>query len=326
MANNEGAGFRIIIILLITFFCLGISFYQMTVGYREFGGYILSGTFSLVVVLILLYLNFELLRAKRENRSVAKIMAWYLFFVIVSFAGNFNSFYSFFMKDELLRNEVTEKYDKLRQLRADVEVAFRTKKGIDDKVSTLLSDLNSQIKSKDEPGCGQKCEGILREIELALKRKITRIKSSNNDYLADEYRKIVYGNDETLLLNSFDQEIRTLEPEVKEAENQPSKYALSTAQRITDLYKIYGINAEKLAGDIPKYEKQIVVDNAEFGSIKQTFKSAFSSHLSHWGTWISAFAALMIDLFVPLFILGFTKPNEKESLSFGKTHEPRIIS
>jgi hypothetical protein len=330
MPRNDGTGFRLIIILTITFLCLGISFIQMTRGYKEFGGLFISGVFSFVVVLILFYLIVELHKARKEKKSVWWILAWYMFFVLVSFAGNFNSFYTFFMKDELLKTEVEEKNSALQQLRADAEVALYASKNINKNVLDSMSQLKSQIESRDEPGCGPKCEKILSDIETELGHPLTRFKKipirrnlsdargkESQDKLVTDYRRLIIGNEETALLASIDADIAQLQPEVDTAIKSPDLYALETINKIVKSYNAHAINVKKLAGEKFTGDTYVAVDNSEVGKISQTFKSA-SHHMDHWGTWISAFAALMIDLFVPLFILGFTKTNEKQSYAFGK--------
>jgi hypothetical protein len=318
MPKDEGAGFRLVILLVITFLCLGISLIQMSRGYREFGGIFISGIFSFVVVLILFYLIFELHKSRRQNKSVWTIMAWYMFFVLVSFAGNFNAFYTFFMKNELLKTEVNQKNDALHQLRAQGEIALFENKNINKSAHALLSDLDSQIKSKDEPGCGRKCRQILDDVARELgRRPFTVINSRDNEYLAKEYRKIIVGKEETELLAGMDRDIAQLQTQVDSALKAPDLYALQTVKDIVEKYNSYAINIRKLAGDKFKGEIALAVENAEIGRMSQTFNSAFE-HLSHWGTWLSAFAALMIDLFVPLFVLGFTIPSGGRTITLGK--------
>jgi hypothetical protein len=330
MPRNDGSGFRLVIILIITFLCLGISFVQMMRGYREFGGLLISGVFSFVVVLILFYLIFELHKAKKENKSVVWILAWYMFFVLVSFAGNFNAFYTFFMKNELLKTEVEEKYSDLSKLRADAEVALYKSKKIDEKVMDLMSQLKVQIESRNEPGCGPKCEALLQNIEAALGHQLTRIKALPNkkvlsedqmkdslDKLVNGYRRLVIGDEQTNLLAAMDQDIALLQPDVEASIKSPELYAQETVSKIVNKFNLHALNVRKLAGENYKVEMALSADNAELGKISQTFNSA-SHHLGHWGTWVSGFAALMVDLFVPLFVLGFTKGGANRSFSFGR--------
>src|SRR5437016_1655113 len=109
MAKDDGGGLRFLITAIITVICLGISFFQVTIGYKDIAGsYILSGLFSLVVVLILFYLAFEIREQRRKGKSIAKYMLAYLFCVLFSFAGNFNAFYTQFMKGELLKRELVQ--------------------------------------------------------------------------------------------------------------------------------------------------------------------------------------------------------------------------
>jgi hypothetical protein len=336
MPKNDASGFRILIILIITFLCLGISFIQMSRGYSELGGLVVSVPLSFVVVLILFYLIYEIHKARKENQSVAKFLGMYMFFVLLSFTGNFNAFYTFFMKNELLKTEVEEKMSALHKLRADTELALYENKGIDKKVMDLMSQLKVQIESRNEPGCGPKCEVILKDIEAELGHKLTRIKETPSkkglsedarkgalDKLVADYRRLIIGTEETALLNSIDDDITTLQKDADLAVKNPEISALETITKIVNRYNAHAINAMKLAGDNFKGQLALDVENKELGKISETFKSAYR-HLDHWGTWFSGFSAIMIDLFVPLFVLSITKAGDKRAFSFGRRGAERL--
>jgi hypothetical protein len=336
MARNDGSGFRLLIILIITFVCLGISFVQMARGYSEFGGLVISAPLSFVVVLILFYLVFEIHKARKENQSVAKFFAMYLFFVLLSFAGNFNAFYTFFMKDELLKTEVEEKMAAFYKLRAEAELALYESKGVNKTVMDLMSQLRVQIESRNEPGCGPKCEILLKDIEKALGRRLTRIKETSSkrnmpedsrkqslDKLVDDYRRVIIGDEQTALLRSMDEDVITLQKDAETAVKSPELYATETIGKIVNKYNTYAVNVTKLAGENFKGVPSLGVDNAELGKISETFRSA-QRHLNHWGTWFSGFAALMIDLFVPLFVLSVTKAGDDKSFSFSRRGAERL--
>jgi hypothetical protein len=336
MPRNDGSGFRLIIILIITFLCLGISFVQMSRGYSEFGGLFVSVPLSFVIVLILFYLIFELHKARKENQGVAKFLGLYIFFVLLSFAGNFNAFYTFFMRNELLKTEVEEKMSALYKLRADAELALYESKGINKTVMDLMSQLKVQIESRNEPGCGPKCEVLLKDIESALGHRLTRIKETSGkrglsedarkesiNKLVNDYRRLIIGTEETALLSSLDEDVAALQKDVDAAVKNPELYAMETTGKIVNKYNTYAISVRKLAGDNFKGEPSLEVENAELGKISQTFNSAYR-HLGHWGTWVSGFAALMIDLFVPLFVLLVTKTGDDRSVSFGRRGAERL--
>jgi hypothetical protein len=335
MPRNDGTSFRLIITVVITLICLGISFIQMARGFKEFGGsfmdgYFFSGVFSFVIILILFYLIFELSKARKENKSVWGIMAWYLFFVLLSFAGNFNSFYSLFMKNELLKDELNEKYLSLRQLKADAQ-SLLLPQVLEDK----LKELDSQITSPSEPGCSNKCKDILNQIKTdeaikAIKgpiefQEIIRGRNESPSDYSKRYRKLIVGESADELIETMkkahlpfqDKVNRALKYPENTAEDSDEKLVPYTIKEIINRYNQDAPEVKRISKDKYKGETTLTFDNADLGKISQTFNSA-SHHLRHWGTWISAFAALMIDLFVPLFILGFATSGQKQAFTFGK--------
>ena len=338
MAKDDGGGLRFLITAVITVICLGISFYQVTIGYKDLvGNYWLSGLISLVIVLILFYLAYEIREQRRQNQSIAKYLIAYLVFVLFSFAGNFNAFYTQFMKGELLKAELIEKHDAFSKLREDAKLALESStQDISPQINQLVSQLSSQIRNPSEPGCGSKCEEVLITLEGLLGTKITRLKSGDKNFLIQEYKKLVEdarqsrlevakSTDKNRLIEQIDNDILIFKPQTDAAMEDPASKALGLIGVMVDKYKDYGKKVKAFAGNLFNYEEQIKVKNAEIGRLNFTFSSA-KENIDNWGTWIAAFLSLFVDLFVPLFILLVTKPSDRDVFRGNRSkNQPRKI-
>lgn len=339
MAKDDGGALRFLITAIITVICLGISFYQVTIGYKDLvGSYWLSGLISFVIVLILFYLAYEIREQRRKNQSIAKYLIAYLIFVLFSFAGNFNAFYTQFMKGELLKAELTEKHDAFSKLREDAKLALESStQDISPQINQLVGQLESQIRNPSEPGCGRKCEEVLVSLEGLLGTKITRLTSSDKNFLIQEYRKLVEearkskleiakSTDKNRLIEQIDNDILIFKPQIDAAMQDPANKALGIIGIMVDKYKDYGKKVKALAGNLFNYDQEIKVKNAEIGRLNFTFSSA-KQNIENWGTWIAAFLSLFVDLFVPLFILLVTKPSDRDPFGGGRgsKHTPKTI-
>lgn len=323
MAKNNGNGLRILVTLLITFICLMLSFVNVADAYRDItrGSYFFSGLLSLAIVAVLFMCAVGIHQARTNRESVWTPLLVYLLFVLFSFAGNFNGFYSFFMRGELLKTELTEKYDVLNKLREDARVALGNYKDRTPEVNQLSSQLESQIRNPSEPGCGPKCEEKLVELEALLGTKITRLKAADKEFLIREYKKMVEdarkaqleqlnSAEQKGIISQLDQDIETLRPEVSAAMQEPATKALPLITTIVEKYKFYGQKVKSFVGKTFVYVEDINVRNAEIGKMSHTFSSA-KDHLDHSGTWIAAMVAVLIDLIVPIVVIVMSKPGDK---------------
>jgi hypothetical protein len=323
MPKDDNGALRFFITAIITVICLSISFYQVTIGYRDLAGsYLVSGSISLVVVLILFYLAFEIRENRRRGEGIATYLIAYLAFVLFSFAGNFNAFYTQFMKGELLKAELTQKYDDFVKLREDAKVSLSNYSNEAPGIHQLVAQLESQIMNPSEPGCGPKCEAVLSDLEAKLNTKITRLKSEDKEYLVSAYSKLVNeilksnmerakGPEKESLLTAIDHDVSIFHSEMESAMQDPANKALGLIGVIVEKYKDYGKQIRTLTGPGFVFDEQMKLNNAEIGRLSFTFKSA-KENVDNWGTWIAAFLSLFVDMFVPLFILLVTKPSDRD--------------
>ena len=331
-----------IVLLLIATLCLGFSFYAMMVGYRDLVGSTLgSAVLALILVLMLFALNYRLRRGLLSGisaRDVIILMILYFVVVLASFSGMFNKFYSTFMHDELIKEELQQKITAVQSLkeRAVAELTSEEAEKLRAQVESKISQLSAQIQNPQEPGLGQKAQAILADTEALLGEKLTRLLGKDTTTvglkkLADSYasmiRDAVERNKKMVELNEperrayvgiLTKDAKTMIDRLGEslrAVSSKTEVARSDAivalQDAVNLYKGIGSKTRSLIKDKNfEYDEAIRLENDEVGKISHTYRSA-RAHIGHWAVWVSAFVALMIDLIVPLFVYFLTPRGRK---------------
>jgi hypothetical protein len=326
-----------VVLLLIAALCLGFSFYAMMVGYRDLVGSLIgSGVLALILVLMLFALNYKLRRGLLSGMgggSVAVLMTLYLVVVLASFSGMFNKFYSTFMHDELIKEELQQKISAVQSLkeRAVAELTSEEAEKLRAQVESKIIQLSTQIQNPQEPGRGPKAQLILIDIEKLLGVKITDIGGRDSTSIglkkmADSYAEMIRGllernkkmvelneperrayvgiltKDSKTIIDRLTESLRAVNSKTEVARSD----ALLTLQDSVNLYKGVGSKTRSLIKDKKfEYDEAIRVENDEIGKISHTYRSAIA-HINHWAVWVAAFLALMIDLIVPLFVYFLT--------------------
>jgi hypothetical protein len=115
MAKNKETGLGgFLVMVILSTICLGISCYQMTISYKDFtnNNYWISFGISLALVIMLGFIAHQMYKAKRANQPVMKFAISFLVIaILVSFVGNFNVIYTYFMQNEILKKELSQKID-----------------------------------------------------------------------------------------------------------------------------------------------------------------------------------------------------------------------
>ena len=326
-----------IVLLLIAILCLGFSFYAMTVGYRDLvGSTIGSAALALILVLMLFALNYRLRRGLLGGiraADVAVLMILYFVVVLASFSGMFNKFYSTFMHDELIKEELQQKITAVQSLkeRAVAELTSEAAEKLRAQVESKIGQLSSQIQNPQEPGLGQKAQVILADTETLLGEKLTRLLGRDtttnglkrlSDSYAEMMRSALERNQKMVELNEperrayvgiLTKDAKTMNDRLTESLRAVSSKtevarsdALVALQDAVNFYKGAGSKTSALVKDKKfEYDEAIRVENDEIGKISHTYRSALM-HINHWAVWVAAFLALMIDLIVPLFVYFLT--------------------
>lgn len=338
MQNNQEQDVVLgVSLLLIGALCLGFSFVTMMYGYRDLVGSLLgSAVLSLILVLMLFALNYRLRKGLQSGMSggqVAMLFVVYMIVVLASFSGLFNRFYSTFMQDELIKEELQQKIVLIQdvQNRAKAELTNVDAERLRGRIDAKISQLQQQIQNPGEPGLGPKARILLNEIETELDGQLTIL--TWNDFSTEGLKKLSnnYSNMIRDVMEKSEGMRKINEPErrayvavmgaeagrtvdkltanLKAAVNKTEASraeALSVLQDAVNTYKNIGSKTRSLIKDkVFVYDESIRVENDELGKISHTYRSA-GAHISHWSVWMSAFLALMIDLVVPLFVYFLT--------------------
>lgn len=326
-SKNDSNNLEMAIIVIIGVIVLGISLIQTARGYSDlFGGY-LSIAVAIMIVAGLLLFNIRLRKNISQNgtfRSKLRIWAMLLLFTALSFLGNFNAFYYFFRKDDLLKKELETKRDKLFELQEDAKRALSDTvvMGLKADIDNLKEQHTMQITNETDPGHGSKAELVLQQIEKKL-GPITRLKGNSDiDNLARRYEEMIDNALETkirafrktpekeALITEINTEVEKLTPLVREqlTQDKPTESAiLSLLRDIVEAYKRLGTKCKHLAeGTDFMYDDKMQVDNAEVGKIDHALTSA-KQNFWETGTLVAIFLSVFIDLILPLMISMLTK-------------------
>jgi hypothetical protein len=336
-------------LLLIAVLCLGFSFVTMMYGYRDLVGSLFgSAVLSLIMILMLFALNYRLrkgLQSGMTSGQIAGLLAIYMLVVFASFSGLFNRFYSTFMQDELIKEELQQKITLVQdvQNRAKAELINVEAERMRGRIEGKVTQLQQQIQNPGEPGLGPKALGLLKEIEADLNNPVTLLKWNDNSpeglkRLSNTYstmiRDIMEKSEGMRKMNEPERRayaasmtaeatrtIEKLTANSKAASNKTEAsrtQALGAIQEAVNSYKAIGSKTRSLLKGNEKefvYDEDIRVENDELGKISHTYRSA-GQHITHWSVWMAAFLALMIDLVVPLFVYFLTPRGQANGRNF----------
>jgi hypothetical protein len=336
-------------LLLIAVLCLGFSFVTMMYGYKDLVGSLFgSAVLSLIMILMLFALNYRLrkgLQSGMHGGQIAGLLAIYILVVFASFSGLFNRFYSTFMQDELIKEELQQKITLVQDVRdrAKVELVNVDAERMRGRIEGKVTQLQQQIQNPGEPGLGPKALELLKEIETELNNPVTLLKWNDNTpeglkKLSNTYstmirdvmeksegmRKMNEPERRAYAVSMSVEATRIIEKLTANSKAASSKteasrtQALGVIQEAVNTYKAIGSKTRSLLKGSEKdfvYDEDIRVENDELGKISHTYRSA-GQHITHWSVWMAAFLALMIDLVVPLFVYFLTPRGQAKGRVF----------
>ena len=338
--NNDDYLVQSIFLLLITVICLGVSWWSMTEGYKSFfGSYGMSAAVSTVVVLMLAALNYTLRRGLVKGigkGSVTAILVIYLLVVMLSFSGMFNKFYSQFIGNDLVREEIDQKKDQLEALEKEGMAVLTGEEGyiLRNRVPNLKDKFKTEVLSQTELGIGRNAKAILSEIQNLLGKTTpfttpptpTRAPKELNAVIEKVWKDIDSAVNESETLKKLNAEEKfqlqqnlpaaikkevdnliAVRSEIGSKSNESQRInGLAAIQSAVDTYKKYGKQIESLVKEKAfVYDKQMHVVNDRIGEIPHSYESA-KRNLNKGVVWVSALIALGIDLIVPIFVFFLT--------------------
>jgi hypothetical protein len=327
MSNKSNTGMSVIVVAIASIIMLGIGFWQMWTGYAHIAGSTIAFWASLAIVIILFTTNMLFRKALadgEDKRYLRRLLLAYLLFTLVSFSGNFNAFYSFFMNDDLISNEIIEKNDRLHEIQESAKVALTDKREVEltSQVKEKKSQLAAQFRDPQNKGIGPEANKVLKETEALLGNVFTRLSNQNSvevlvttydglidDALETKLEKEIPKRKERLaMIKDIDQKVSALAPKIADGQKLPKEQGLSALLSIVELYKEIGNKTSNLIPDF-KYNKELSVENQRVGTIPHSFSAAWKNS-NKISTWFIALLSLFIDLGVPIFTYLITRPNK----------------
>ncbi|WP_394665780.1 hypothetical protein [uncultured Chryseobacterium sp.] len=154
---------------------IGVSFYQTWLGLQQiFGGS--SFVIALVLSLILLFLLWQIRRAKTSGQSPSSLSWIYFFFASFCFVANFNALYTRFMRTDIYTTELRNVNEKFSALETDVESKLNYSVPDAKTRQAIRSELNLlkiQISDPKNVGIGPEARQIIARIEKMIGKKVT---------------------------------------------------------------------------------------------------------------------------------------------------------
>lgn len=343
----------LLFIFLLT--ALGFTSYQTAKGYESAIGTIPAWLLAMLCAGMLGVLAMSLRTALRNSEKTALIWLGCFLVAGVSFAGNFNSFYTGFIKNELIKDELEAKRRALDEIHTRSETALADKgfTQLQRDVEALKKQLRAQIVNDGNPGLGPEARLVLKQIEQKLKESFTPEVAADRttqslEKLADRYDAQIDAKLEakriSLVENAVERQKAQLANKGKYAEaiksvdeslarialdKSPNSQAdaIRSIQKSVEAYSRIGAQTKS---SLPTsvsfdYDTRITLESDKAGSIDHSFNSALK-HLGHFAVWLSVFLAFFIDMGVPLVIrMSYSKSDLPASAHFPKNRDRATV-
>ncbi len=160
---------------------ISVSFYQTWLGLQQIFGES-SIIIALVLSLILLFLLWQIRKAKINGSSTTGLSWIYFFFATFCFVANFNALYTRFMRTDIYTTELRDINEKFNNLETDVEAKLsysvadaKTRQAIRSEVNLL----KIQITDAKNTGIGIEARQIIGRIEKLIGKKVTPLTPIN---------------------------------------------------------------------------------------------------------------------------------------------------
>lgn len=305
------------VLVVLALICISISFVQTAVGYEELAGSLFTWLFSLVICLFILLLNFRFREALRREEGVIGIVFFFLIVIAFSFAGNFNAFYSQFMKKELYEEELKEFDSKLAGIKQRAVTALNNSHDAESmraNVNQARDKLVLQITDKGNPGIGERANTIIKELEGYLGQPLTILQGDSYEeqarLMAQQINRILEqeGPKRSTRANELIADINELADTARKnigyMLSNPyllENYGKETLNEAASVHNTIGQRTQGLLGESAFTFEEIQSRNAQVGKISATFQSATRGD-NRQATFIAAIASLAVDLLVPFYI------------------------
>jgi hypothetical protein len=327
--QDDSSLLKSVMVLGFLTIALGFSAYQTATGYELDLGKPAAWLLALMCAGILGLLTMSLRSAIRENRSTVGIWIGCLVVSGVSFAGNFNAFYTGFNKGNLIRDELDAKKKKLDSVfvSANLVLADREYLTKENQAKAKMKALRSQILNEGNPGLGPKALVLLTELDALLGRKRNLLVATGSGTavltnLADRYEQGVIDDLSALRkISGLNAEERTktfdeikqpyknasdkLDSALKDVSSTSPTGLANAVVAIQEAVMVHNLIGSKTKASIKEadfiYDENLRLEGDKIGKIAHSFDTA-SKYKGSFAVWLSAFLALFIDMGVPLVI------------------------
>lgn len=162
---------------------ISVSFYQTWLGLEQiFGGS--SFVIALVLSLILLFLLWQIRKAKSEGTPTRGLSWIYFFFAAFCFVANFNALYTRFMRTDIYETELRGINKLYIGLENNIEskLSYKYNKETTQNIEIKKKQLIEQIKDPGNKGIGTRAQSLIRDIEKLTGQKVDLLTPVGNDY------------------------------------------------------------------------------------------------------------------------------------------------
>lgn len=305
---------------------VGISVVQTAIGYTLIAGPTIAWMISGVIGVLLLLLDFQFFSRLEKREAIFGTVLSFLLVASFSFAGNFNAFYSQFMREELYDTELREYQDNLTEIQSRSSYAIQHSMNADSiaiKAEQLKTTMLTQIQNPGDPGWGPKTQQIAEEIELLLGTPLTVVNGTPQQIARNVGRQIdnmlrvkirTMTQDPDLLSEEIQAIADSVYPVIQTALLPENVGAMgrSAIEKTMFAHNTIGEKTKKL---IPGFEyEKLSGKNLQVGKMSHSFKSGFVDMVNPQSTLIATILSMAIDFLLPIIILLTVKrvPREED--------------
>lgn len=331
--------------VLVLFIAIAYCFtaYQTYDGYHIALGKLQAFSIALLCSGCLFFLAMALRARLNKGLGTGAVWGGILVATMVSLPGNFNAFYTGFIRGELVKEELEEKRNALDDVlsRSQTVLADKAFLSLATEIESLKGQLRSQIMNDGDPGLGVEAKKIIAKIEGKLGDSLTPLVAQNKGKealvaLAEKYDQNIDAKLEakriTMVSNAkerkeaenenkqvyqaaisgIDESLSRLSVEKNSSSYQQSVFAIQEAT------KAYSRIGAKTAASLPTgyafdYDKKMTLKSDKIGNIDFSLNSALN-HTTHFAVWLSLFLALFIDLGVPFLVRVVQDSSRNEAI------------
>jgi hypothetical protein len=326
---------ELLFFIALNILVIPFSAYQTYVGYEKdvAGHSILAIIIAAISAVLFAAMNFGI----RQDRLDGKKHWLKVFFYIIpfglSFFGNFNAFYSNQMKENLLREEISnykfilnQTYDlAIQKINDSIDL-----KGFEKDYSQRWQDLETEYYDAKPPSWGPKAQEKWKTVVSYLQNEGGAIKVSdqgkikaNYYYNAKTFSKNTYKNlkesKEEIIKDPIDYINSKYDPTIKKIDSliglSKPEFSSSMLDKMVEVENQIRTKTESFLDNenIFDYPPLKPSDQNEIGTIKHTINSAFVKFENPSATVFSFFLSIIIDLAALIYILVFIPYNKSSN-------------